>query len=354
MAPGTRLSSPVPMETWEIVKGYQFILGTRPVITLCGHAGDFVTLVGALDTSSPKRRLLRIGLLFAARLHLLPAITRSLSPFEIDQIAALTMPMHRIAAEQGTVLRSLSVLWPAGDRHHRRYITGIDGEGTVRLFSKVTVDPDLDWHLLRNEGDVLAALEATPLPMLRTPRVFRAERDDYQGALVMEAIPPRRQYLGWLAIRDLLPLRDPAGGRTLQARDVPWLKEALNHEMSASFRRCADEATQRGMRVGLVNGDMRPSNVVLSAKEIWIFDWEYAAQDAPAQTDLVAALLNARTPQASFDEAADVLAGFIEDVRRSGLSVRDAALSLLYLSTVAHPWALLLMKQGWVAPTHSS
>jgi len=334
-------------ETWEIVNGYRFAMGSRPVVTLCGEATDFTTLITALDTSTPKRRLLRLGLLVAARLRLFPIIARRLSESESEEVEMLTAPMHRIATEQGRQLRALAVVWPGGDRIHRRYVTGVDAKGTMCLFTKVTLDPALDWYLLQNEMMLLDSLAERPISGVRTPRVFYAECVGCQGAVVMEAIPAKREHLDWAAVRELLPLRGPTGWRELEAGEVPWLDRGLDVEVSDSFRECVNHALSQGLMVGVVNGDVRPNNVVVSGGDTWLFDWEYAAFDAPANTDLVAALLNARTQRTDPDKAAEVLVDFIGDLPKAGVSVFDAAVSLLYLSTVAHPWALLLMKREW-------
>jgi hypothetical protein len=73
---------------------------------------------------------------------------------------------------------------------------------------------------------------------------------------------------------------------------------------------------------------VRPSNVVSSHGETWLFDWEYAAQDAPASTDLVAALLNARTDGSRNKIAGDVLDAFLSDVAEAKLTLREAVASL--------------------------
>ena len=330
------------------MKGYQLNLGSRPVVTLCGDDRDFSTLVAAMDASTLKRRTLRQGLLFAARLRLVPFIGKELTRDDQSELDAMTKPLHTAAAGQGSRVRSLSVQWPAGDRTHRRYLLGVDQGGSLRFFSKVTVDPNLDGHLLDNEGQLLATLAGDPLLHVRTPRLFHAERTDDFGAIVMEALPMKRDHVDWAGIQSLLPLREPHSHRP---RQPAWVATALDGDMSATFRAVVTRGLPK-LRTGLVNGDVRPSNVVVSAGEIWLFDWEYGAQDAPASTDLAAALLNAKTSGALPTHAPGVLVRWRDDVEGAGIALPEAALCLLYLSTVDHPWAKLLMTQQWpLAPT---
>ena len=325
------------------MKGYQLNLGSRPVVTLCGHDRDFATLVAAMDASTLKRRTLRQGLLFAARLRLVPLIGTALTRDAQSELEAMTKPLHTAAAGQGSRVRSLSVQWPAGDRTHRRYVLGVDQEGSLRFFSKVTVDPALDGQLLDNEGQLLTTLAGDPLPHVRTPRLFHTERTDDLGALVMEALPTQRDHVDWAGIQSLLPLREPQSHRP---HAPAWVAKALEEDMSATFTAVVTRGLPK-LRTGLVNGDVRPSNVVVSAGQIWLFDWEYGAHDAPASTDLAAALLNAKTSGAVPTQAPEVLVRWLGDVEGAGIAQPEAALCLLYLSTVDHPWAKLLMTQEW-------
>ncbi len=313
------------------------------MVTLCGEDRDFASLVAAMDASTLKRRTLRLCLLFAARLRLIPVIAKALTKDAQSEVDVVTKPLHTAAVGQGRQIRSLSVQWPAGDRTHRRYVLGVDEEGSLRFFSKVSIDPAMDGPLLNNEERLLTTLMRDPLPRVRTPRLFHAERTDTLGALVMEALPSQRDHVDWAGIRSLLPLREP---QCHESRQPAWVVEALEGDMSETFRAVVACGLPQ-LRTALVNGDVRPSNVITSAGQVWLFDWEYGAHDAPTSTDLAAALLNAKTSRVPPAHAPEVLVRWRDDVREAGIALPEAALCLLYLSTVDHPWAKLLMTQEW-------
>ncbi len=59
----------------------------------------------------------------------------------------------------------------------------------------------------------------------------------------------------------------------------------VTHSHGHSFRRAVDRALADGVAVGLVHGDLAPHNMLSHGSHTWIFDWEYASEDGPAEVD---------------------------------------------------------------------
>ncbi len=309
-------------------------LGTRRVVTLLGNPGHLAMLVGSLDTATPRRRVVRGALVLASRTRTLPLLSRRSD--DDPELKRCLAPVRDLVEEDGAVM----VVWPPGDRVHRRYVAVSDARGRLTAFAKVSTAPTEDGPALRTECAVLTTLGAEPLANARSPRVLSSVEDDGLVALVLEAIPADREHLTWDEVIELLPLRrtGSAGASTHRA-NRPHVGG------SASFLTLAATASP-GER-DLANGDIRPSNAVRAGGQVWVFDWEFASFDAPLATDLVSALLTRRVETSDTGDAQRVVDDLLLAAADRGVVPRDVAAAVGYLAAAGQPWAITATRQEW-------
>ena len=323
------------------MKSLEVRVAGRRVATLLGDSRHFPALVRSLDTATPRRRAVRAALLAATRTRTTYLISRSVAS-DSDELTTMLAPV-RAAMDDGS-LSAAMVLWPTGDRFHRRYVFACNEVGALTAFAKISIRPDLDAESFRAERRALEHLEGSPLSRVRTPRVLDfVDRADLT-ALVLEAIPAERHHLSWEEVVSLPPLDNWT--RTHDPEDLGWTGASASLGVSASFAALtADELPP--LRTTIANGDLRPSNVVRAGGYVWVFDWEYGSTAAPVATDLVSAVLNRRIEAGPSPEPSAVLVDLLTTLRDRGVAREEAALAVLYLASTGQPWANQLVRQRW-------
>lgn len=331
---------------------HQLCLGSRRVLTLWGDPAHFRGLIAEMDGSTPKRRGVRASLLALQASGLLRRASRELTGEELAHVYRVVAPLLAFASRSGMHISSWSINWPVGDRHHRRYVLAVDRSGEPCLFAKVSVDASgdaelfTDAKLFKREHLMLRRLSSRPLPDWRTPRSLSYQLDGGWATLIQEPLPPGRQHLSPERIARHLPLGQPGQVRALGS--TSWVHDALAKHMSPSFEQYVRTTAVKPVPVGLVNGDIRPSNAVWAGGGRWLFDWEFAAWDAPRQADIVLDILNTWLPRRGSRKL--LLKTIHGASQRRGICPAELALSLLYLSTVGHRRARELMTHEWSPP----
>ncbi|WP_426565255.1 hypothetical protein ACPPVT_02805 [Angustibacter sp. McL0619] len=318
-------------------------LGRRRIVTLVGDPAQFPVLLRAMDTSTPKRRAVRSVLRTAGALRLLALVGRRPDDAEWAQIEE-----SLAQAELVEDAPALAVFWPAGDRAHRRYLLAVGGRGGASVFVKVSTAAEVDERLLANEHQVLAALQVDPLRDWRTPVSYGLRRSGTQVSLAVQALPAQRGTVTWELIEATLPLRRTSDLPPRSARPVEldWWLRARRHPSSAEFEKTLRVLDDQQVPVGLVNGDIRPSNAITGPDGGWLFDWEFADFSGPLNADVVGASLNRIGADALTEPVAEVVERMRSAARRHGCDEFDVVLALMYLSSVEHPGALRL-RASW-------
>ncbi|MGG5260604.1 hypothetical protein [Phycicoccus avicenniae] len=324
-----------------MVHGHVVTLAGRRVVTLLGSRRHHRELVRALDTSTPRRRLVRGALLAATTVRALPLIARRA---EADEV--VTTCLRAIEDGHGRVA-AVMVAWPAGDRTHRRYLFVTAPDGRPLAFAKVSTRPDDDGAELRREAELLREVGRRTLGVV-VPAVLALVDTPTMVAVVLEPIPTARAHLTWDEVLGLLPLDATSGPRSAESQDDVVDVEPPTTTGSASFRALMASGPAGGS--GLAHGDLRPSNAVRAEGRVWLFDWEYGSLDAPAYVDLASAVLTQRVESDTVSTPQEVLDDVLAALAARGVPAAEAARAVGYLAGTGQPWAVKVVGERWPAP----
>jgi len=334
----------------RLLRSSSIFVGRRRVVTLAGDQRLFSRLLCYMDGSTAKRRAVRAGAKFLVASRMLQFVARRSSTEESNEIRELSEHLRDVAASLGNETAAVAVMWPISDRAHRRYITGLDSSGANPLFCKFSTKPELDADLFENEHAMLKTLHDRGIKGWRTPRSCGLRQSGGSISLVMEGLPGQRRHLTWDDILARLPLEqvELAESRSLRrANELDWYRAAELTPASAAFNRAAVRAALTPVSVSLVNGDVTPCNSVCAGTERWLYDWEFAHDAGPHQTDVVAVILN-RSAMGK-PGGARLIMVVREEALRRGITEVDLVMSLLYLSTLQHSGAMRVMAE-WAEP----
>jgi hypothetical protein len=177
----------------------------------------------------------------------------------------------------------------------------MDSAGTIRAFAKVARSADVA-TLLTHEAQVLRRLESLGLRTAAIPRVLWSGRVANATALVTDTLktassrspteltPAHLEFARELALRTQGPMRtlgEIAGQFRLRV-------DRVGMRVGAQWRQRLIRATdslarepQLQVRTSLSHGDFTPWNTFLCGRTLYVFDWEYAADESLPGHDIV-------------------------------------------------------------------
>lgn len=184
----------------------------------------------------------------------------------------------------------VSANWPTQRDRGRAYLHLLAADGQPRGFLKLARGLDAD-GLVRER----AALERLDggWPGLRAPRVLDSGAEGATTWLLTEALPAigRQPDSRTMAVPTAALTRLRGDTRVVrgdQVRHLSWWERLEQHLPSAphAFRARVAGLVREGIEVGGCHGDFGPHNLAVVSGELWAFDWEAGAVDAPVEQDL--------------------------------------------------------------------
>lgn len=262
-------------------------LRNRPV---CGLPVGTTALVRRSAASrlvgvTTKRRMVRFALRIAAtlpdRLSLVP-----LRPLEcLHGLTGLEAVLDIVGVDGSSWP---AIFWPSQFERARAYVHLLDQEGRPRGFLKLAQARDAS--ALFRERDALLIWNGGR-GIVRTPKVISSGTDRLSGAawLLVEPLPTGSRPLGRVPTEALLAeingtRRDVAQPHLHKLTWWPALQERLP-QAPATFREVLERISSSGVSVSPTHGDLGAHNMVSDGLRLWVYDWEDATPDAPADTD---------------------------------------------------------------------
>ena len=220
----------------------------------------------------------------------------------------------RLVEGEDSVLRELETFFGRDDLrfavslgtpgpHRKPVVQVMTSRGEVLGYAKV------GWNeptrtLVEREAAVLRTLDRTRLPFA-VPEILHAT-DDGTRSLCLQAPPPRgvipapprlgRAQLAALEAMPALGIRwEPLEETTFWLRIETRAREVRNAYWAQALRKAMNSVKSRwnGRKVPLhlAHGDFAPWNMLVSGDTLYLYDWEYAQEWAPAGYDLFHFLL---------------------------------------------------------------
>jgi hypothetical protein len=244
--------------------------------------------------------------------------------------------LARVRQELNEPNATAAVFWPPQRDRGRIYVHLFNPRLEPVGFAKISFDTDNDARLA-HEARTLDALSVMRLRHCRVPVVRGRGQVGGHESVVLEPLPADAQPLP----RDLASYpREAAEEFAGPARGVPgeaigrvsWWP-SFDSRCDDGCRAFADEVRRvvaaQGMRVRRQHGDFGPANLVRSAGQLWIYDWEECCEDAPALADLLSYDLAINSGAATADPLR-WLAGFEDRCRRNGGGRADVLPALAF------------------------
>lgn len=302
-------------------------------------AGPRAVSVASLALMQPLRRRARIGkriMTGAARLSLPHLWRRS---------RVHVSGTNRLAALFGPGTAHAAFLTGTAGPHRKLAVQFMDDSGVIRGYAKVARTPAAQ-ELLANEAATLAALRDLDLRAAMVPRLLLHERRDGVAVLATDAAraqhAPCRARLerAHIAFLDELAKRTAASapdgdalldGLRAKVRRLPAsLTDAWRQRFDRSLRELA-RAPELVAPRGLAHGDLMPGNLFRYEDRVYVFDWEYAGYDYPADYDLIrfAFAAEALRHRAPIDRCRAVESKLIRDLGRSRNAARVRLIAYL-------------------------
>ncbi|MGH8144780.1 MAG: hypothetical protein ACREPY_00465 [Rhodanobacteraceae bacterium] len=186
--------------------------------------------------------------------------------------------------------------------HRKLVVQFMDGAGRVKGYAKVACVPAVHALLVR-EASIMQELRRTGLQSAIIPRVLLNEIRDGAAVLVMDTIDaprkgsPSHLRTAHLRFLDELAVRTEAvwarsGDVLLRGWDAQAraLDGCLSSEWRVRLGRALWMLAARPELLasrGLAHGDFTPVNTFMYRDKLFVFDWEYAGGDYPADFDLI-------------------------------------------------------------------
>ena len=240
------------------------------------------------------------------------------------------LPRVRLEAQPGSVFQTLKQVFGQEDLvfavslgtpgpHRKPVVQVMTPEGEVLGYAKVGWN-EATRALVKHEAEVLERLSREDLPF-RVPRVLYAN-DDGAKSLVVQQAPPEEAQPAPRAFdeRYLRVLQGFAarGVRHKSLEESPFWKrveERIQNIPSAYWRPVLERAAKRVQEhwrdrevpFHFAHGDFTPWNALCAGETLYLYDWEYALEEAPAGYDLfhflfqTAWLMTGKMPAQSLD-----------------------------------------------------
>ncbi len=214
--------------------------------------------------------------------------------------------LERARRDLGVPNAQAVVSFPGQSTRARFYVNLLSPEGTPLAFAKVSLDTKND-RQLESEANALRDLAIQPIRSFRVPRILVVGRFHAHAYLLMETMPADARPVP--ARWDPIPrrCRDELLGisrRQLRLQDLSWWDR---------FRAKASEVPllaqtieghgHRAADVARAHGDFTRRNICTVGREVWLFDWENSAPDAPVMTDEVRFFVNTQARWRGADPA---------------------------------------------------
>jgi hypothetical protein len=300
--------------------------------------------------TSVRRWLFKAGIRLTAMARLDRLVGRELStPVPRFPNFAFDTWLEQARRDLGTANAHAVVSFPGQSGRARFYVNLLSAEGVPLAFAKVSLDTKDDQQL-ETEASALRHLAAQPIRSFRVPRLLVAGEFQAHTYLILETMPaearpvpaewepiPQRCRDELVAIsRHERPVQDLSWWDRFRAiaGELGPLAEAINGQAG------------RAASVAWAHGDFTRRNMCRVGREVWLFDWENSAPDAPVMTDEIRFLWNRQARWIAADPAQ-----FARSLRRRYLANgdeevrRDLALALAFLCTCTG--AAVLCGENW-------
>ena len=238
--------------------------------------------------------------------------------------------------------------------HRKSVVQVMDAQGAIKAFAKIACAP-LAQSLLTHEAMVLGQLSAVHLRSASLPTVLAI--GEFRGATILvtdtvkdvgtrspaRLLPAHRAFLHELSVR--MPA-DSGNAHQVVLDDLharmTRVRDRLNPAWRSRLGRALvwiEDQPQAISPAGFSHGDFTPWNCFINTEGLYVFDWEYAGYEFPADYDLIHFLmaLPGRSGRSSAKEA-DALLAALSD--RSDCDILQASTRLLaYLATLSLRYA---------------
>jgi len=228
------------------------------------------------------------------------------------------------------------VSFPGQLKRARFYVNLLSVEGEPLGFAKISLDSKND-HCLVTETKALRYLAAQSRLSFRVPKILAEGKFNSHQYLVTEAMPAHARPIP--AKWEPIPQRCrtelvESSHQTKRFKELSWWSEFLDKagEVKPLVEAIKVEGDQE-IEVCWAHGDFTHRNICCVQDEVWLFDWENSASDAPVMTDKVRFFSSARRRIVS--RPADVAFALGQRFLTSGDKCRrrDLALALAFLCT---------------------
>jgi hypothetical protein len=203
--------------------------------------------------------------------------------------------LERVRHHLGVPDAQAVVSFPGQATRGRFYVNLVSPAGAALAFAKVSLDTKNDGQL-QSEAHALRDLAAQPIRSFRVPRLLVADRFHAHAYLVMETMPAEARPVRarWEPVprrcRDEL-VEISRHQRRLQ--DLSWWDRFRAKAPEVAPLAAAVEGHHdREVDVAWAHGDFTRRNICMVGREVWLFDWENSAPDAPVMTDEVRFFVN--------------------------------------------------------------
>lgn len=328
-------------------------IGRRPLLAVPVVVGTArAAFVQCYPGHTWKKRVLRHLIRAAFWTGLAPAIwARCSSPVAEIPAVELEAWIEKIRQGLGGPQLQPVFVWPANAARGRIYVHWQDAQGNVAAFTKLALDAKSS-GLLENERNTLEQLGGMQLQKSRVPRVLFSGRLREFFYLVVEVAPRDARITNWqtdLAIEE--NVREFAGVTRKRSRSeveiLPWWRPLMEYlDGDFSLERSVRNATKEGLDVCRVHGDLNQTNILRTAGEVWLLDWETSSDAGPCLTDTVCMEVDQLWPLTKKDAAKGLEAFLHKMWHVRGASQRQQTmLALAFLSMCAFPPALVLFEE---------
>jgi hypothetical protein len=289
------------------------------------------------ETSVP-RWLFKVGIRLATTARLDRFVGRELSsPVPKYPNFPFDVWFRQARQDLGTTNAHAVVSFPGQSKRARFYVNLLSPEGTPLAFAKVSLDTKNDHHL-ETEAKALRHLAGQPIRSFRVPKVLVEGQFQSHRYLVMETMPAESRPIPaqWEPIpqrcrNELVNI----ARRKRQIQELSWwgrfrAKAPEVEPLAKAIENQADHAVD----VSWAHGDFTRRNLCSVGEEVWLFDWENSAPDAPVMTDELRFFLNTQSRWLGSDPTKVAKALSLRYLANGDDSVkRDLALALAFLCT---------------------
>jgi len=231
----------------------------------------------------------------------------------LGKVKLITLGLPKVCLEEGnsSIFQTLRELFGREDLcfavslgtpgpHRKPVIQVMDLEGKVLGFAKIGWN-EFTKELVRHEGKMLQLLNQQNFPF-KVPRVLYTYDDNNWNICVQEPPSPysytrsapqrlREDYINALcAFADKVvrwePLEETSFWNCIIARAQQIQSNFWHHTVARAMEKIREQWRDKKVPLHLAHGDFTPWNAMLVNGRLYLYDWEYAKEWAPAGYDL--------------------------------------------------------------------